>query len=107
MDGWIPEGYLQAETPAGIRLERHEAETAELRTRFEKLSAEVVDLRERNQQLSERESKQRGEIDLLTRENLELRAGARGGGPRAPRRAAASCRAPAGSAAGAYDPLRP
>jgi SH3 domain protein len=34
MDGWIPEGYLQAETPARIRLERHEAETAELRTRF-------------------------------------------------------------------------
>ena len=78
MDGWIPEGYLQAETPAGIRLKRHEAETAELRTRFEKLSAEVVDLRERNQQLSERESKQRAEIDQLTRENLELSAGARG-----------------------------
>ncbi len=78
MDGWIPEGYLQAETPARIRLERHEAETAELRTRFEKLSAEVVDLRSRNEQLSGRESKQRAEIDALTRENLELRAGARG-----------------------------
>ena len=77
-DGWIPEGYLQAETPARILLERHQAETAELRTRFENLSAEVVDLRERNPQLSEQESKQRSEIDLLTRENLELRAGARG-----------------------------
>jgi SH3 domain protein len=78
MDGWIPEGYLQAETPARIRLERYEAETTALRTDFEKLSAEVVDLRDSNQQLSEQESKQRGEIDLLTRENLELSAGARG-----------------------------
>jgi SH3 domain protein len=78
MDGWIPEGYLQAETPARIRLERHEAETAELRARFEKLSAEVADLRSRNQQLSGQESKQRAEVDLLTRENLELRAGTRG-----------------------------
>jgi len=78
MDGWIPEGYLQAEIPARVRLERHEAETAELRTRFEKLSAEVVDLRSNNQQLSEQESKQRAEIDLLTRENLELSVGARG-----------------------------
>jgi SH3 domain protein len=78
MDGWIPEGYLQAETPARIRLERHQAETAELRARFETLSAEVEDLRSRNQQLSEQESKQRNDLDLLTRENLELRAGARG-----------------------------
>ena len=78
MDGWIPEGYLQAETPARIRLERHEAEAADLRTRFEKLSAEVADLRTSNQQLSEQESKQRAELDLLTRENLELSAGARG-----------------------------
>jgi len=78
MGGWIPEGYLQAETPARILLERHEAETAELRTRFEKLSAEVVDLRSSNQQLSEQDSEQRAEIDLVTRENLELSAGARG-----------------------------
>ena len=78
MDGWIPEGYLQAETPARILLERHQAETAELRTRFEKLSAEVVDLRSRNQELSGQGSKNRVEVDLLTRENLELSAGARG-----------------------------
>ena len=78
MQGWIPEGYLQAEAPAGIRLERQEAESKDLHARFEKLSTEVVDLREQNQQLSEQESKQRSEIDALTRENLELRAGARG-----------------------------
>jgi SH3 domain protein len=78
MDGWIPEGYLQAETPARIRLERHEAETAELRTRFEKLSSEVAELRSRNENLSGQEAKQREELDLLTRENIELRAGARG-----------------------------
>jgi len=78
MDGWIPEGYLQAETPARVLLERLQAETQELRTRVEKLSAEVSDLRSRNEQLSGQESEQRAELDTLTRENIELRAGARG-----------------------------
>jgi SH3 domain protein len=77
MEGWIPEGYLQPEAPARIRLERHEAETAELRTRSEKLTKDVGELSNRNQQLSERDSGQQAEIDRLTRENLELRAGAR------------------------------
>jgi SH3 domain protein len=77
MEGWIPAGYLQAEAPARIRLERHEADTSALRERFEKISAEVEELRGRNEQLSKQESSQQSEMQRLTRENLELRAGAR------------------------------
>jgi len=77
LEGWIPAGYLQTEAPARIRLARHEADTADLRERFEKISEEVEELRTRNEQLSTRESAQETEMQRLTRENLELRAGAR------------------------------
>ena len=43
-NGWIPEGYLQTEAPARIRLERHEAETirtAKLENRIERLEFQV------------------------------------------------------------------
>lgn len=76
-EGWIPAGFLQSEAPAAIQLERHLAETAELRDRFGTLSTEVEELRTRNGELSSLESTQSEEIDRLTRENLELHAGAR------------------------------
>ena len=76
-EGWIPAGFLQGEPPAGVRLERHLSETAELRERFATLSTEVEELRSRNGELSSMESTQSEEIDRLTRENVELRAGAR------------------------------
>ena len=76
-NGWIPEGYLQAEAPARIRLERHEAETADLRQRFAAISTEVEELRGRNEELTSRETAGASEVQRLTRENLELRAGAR------------------------------
>ena len=76
-EGWIPAGFLQPEPPAGVQLERHLAETAELRERFSTLSTEVEELRSRNGELSSVEETQSEEIDRLTRENLELRAGAR------------------------------
>lgn len=76
-EGWIPAGFLQAEPPARIRLERFEADTAELRERFGRLSSEVEELRARNQELSAGDEERDAEIARLTRENLELRAGAR------------------------------
>jgi SH3 domain protein len=76
-EGWIPEGFLQAEPPAGIRLERTEAETAEFRSQFESISQRSQELEESNATLSERDATQKQEIETLTRENLELRAGAR------------------------------
>ncbi len=76
-EGWIPAGFLQPEPPAAIQLERHLNETEELRARFSTLSTEVEELRARNGELATAESAQSQEIDRLTRENLELRAGAR------------------------------
>ena len=76
-EGWIPAGFLQAEAPAGVQLERHLAETAQLRERFATLSTEVEELRSRNVELGSVEETQSEEIDRLTRENVELRAGAR------------------------------
>ena len=76
-EGWIPEGYLQPEPPAAQRLAQSEAQTAEFREQFETLSARVAELEARNEELASRDEGQRAEIETLTRENLELRAGAR------------------------------
>lgn len=77
LEGWIPEGYLQAEAPARIQLERHEADTEGLRGRFQTISQEVEELRSRNQELSTQETDLKQQVTRLGRENLELRAGAR------------------------------
>jgi SH3 domain protein len=76
-EGWIPEGFLQPEPPAGIRLARTEAETAEFRSQFDSLTQRRQELEESNATLSERDATQKQEIEQLSRENLELRAGAR------------------------------
>ncbi len=75
--GWIPEGFLQIEPPALIALERRSAELAELRDQMERLSREAEGLREENLSLSSDDDAQKQEIRQLTRENAELRAGAR------------------------------
>ena len=75
--GWVPEGFLQPEPPAYMRLEQTEAETAEFRSQFSSLTERVEQLEQENQQLTESDTAQRAEIETLTRENLELRAGAR------------------------------
>ena len=77
LEGWIPEGFLQGEAPAKILLERHQADTASMRQRFERLDGEVTDLRAKNEELSALQAEQVSEIERLRRENLELRAGAR------------------------------
>jgi SH3 domain protein len=76
-EGWIPAGFLQSEPPAGVVLAAREAETAKLRDRVESLSRSESALREQNQEIAGRDEEQREEITRLTRENLELRAGAR------------------------------
>lgn len=75
--GWVPEGYLQSEPPAVVKLARIETETAELRARAKQLGEDTEKLRGENQQLGTRESEQRTELERLTRDNMELRAGAR------------------------------
>jgi uncharacterized protein YgiM (DUF1202 family) len=75
--GWIPSGYLQASPPASITLVRVEAENAELKERLAELSESEADLRSSNDEISSRDAAQQAEITRLTRENIELRAGAR------------------------------
>jgi len=75
--GWVPEGYLQSDPPAVVKLARIESEAVELRTRTKQLAEDTEKLRGENQQLATRESEQRAELERLTRDNLELRAGAR------------------------------
>lgn len=75
--GWVPDGYLQSEPPAKVKLARIESEAAELRTRSKQLGDDTDKLRGENEQLATRESEQRAELERLTRDNLELRAGAR------------------------------
>jgi SH3 domain protein len=75
--GWVPEGFLQNEPPARVKLARIEGETAELRTNAQQMGQDVEKLRSEHEQLAARESEQRAELERLTRDNLELRAGAR------------------------------
>jgi uncharacterized protein YgiM (DUF1202 family) len=75
--GWVPDGFLQSEPPAVVKLARNESETAELRSRAHALDEEAKKLRSANEQLAASESELRAESQRLTRDNLELRAGAR------------------------------
>ena len=76
-DGWIPAGYLQPEPPAAVRLAQSEAQTSEFRGQFESLVAKSTSLEQENQELAGRDAEQRTQIENLTRENMELHAGAR------------------------------
>ena len=76
-DGWVPEGFLQPEAPASTRLAQSEAQTAEFREQFDTLTSRVSELQATNDELSANDAGQKSEIETLTRENLELKAGAR------------------------------
>jgi SH3 domain protein len=76
-EGWIPEGFLQSEPPAAVRLARSEAQTAEFRSQFDGLSNRVSELEAENASLAERDAQQKTQLEQVTRENVELRAGAR------------------------------
>jgi uncharacterized protein YgiM (DUF1202 family) len=76
-EGWLPAGYLQPDPPARIALSRSQARTSELEAALSALTGETQELRSTNSSLSETDEGQKSEIEHLTRENLELRAGAR------------------------------
>jgi SH3 domain protein len=76
-DGWIPEGYLQGAPPAGMRLAQSEAATEEFREQIDSLAGQVDALGQENASLAARDGEQRAEIERLTGENRELKAGAR------------------------------
>lgn len=76
-EGWIPGGYLQAEPPPAIRVTELQSELEQVRGELESATDELSRLRESNATLASRDGEQRAEIDRLTQENVELRAGAR------------------------------
>jgi SH3 domain protein len=76
-DGWIEDGFLADEPPAAMRLAKNEAQTAEFRGQFGSLTERVKQLETENTQFKEDDAKQKEELQDLTQENLELRAGAR------------------------------
>jgi len=76
-EGWVSAGFLQAGPPAQVELERLERDAEELRRQVAELSEKTTDLRATKDELETDDEKQRLEIDRLTRENYQLRAGAR------------------------------
>ncbi len=76
-DGWIVAGFLQTSPPARIELERLQHETEDLRRQVDDLSQKTTELRTANDEIESQDETQRLEIERLTRENFELRAGAR------------------------------
>ena len=76
-EGWIPVGFLEPEPPPTLRLEKLETEVVELRDQLEQTTQTAASLREANQTLTARDAGQRSEIENITLENMELRAGAR------------------------------
>jgi SH3 domain protein len=76
-EGWVSAGFLQASPPAQVQLERLGREAEELRRQVAELSEETTDLRASKDELESGDEAQRLELDRLTRENFELRAGAR------------------------------
>ncbi len=76
-EGWVSAGFLQSSPPARNELERLEEEAEELRRQVAALSTSAADLQAAKGKLESDDEAQRLEIDRLTRENLELRAGAR------------------------------
>ncbi len=75
--GWVSAGFLQSSPPARVALERLAQETEELRRQVAELSESAADLQAAKAELESDDEAQRIEIDRLTRENIELRAGAR------------------------------
>jgi uncharacterized protein YgiM (DUF1202 family) len=76
-EGWVSAGFLQASPPAQIQLERLKRDAEELRKQVADLSEQTADLRTTNEEIETNDETQKQEIDRLTRENFELRAGAR------------------------------
>ena len=75
-EGWVPEGFLQNEPPATALLADAQGKASELAGRVTALEAQTAKLGEENQSYTQRDTSQRSEIESLTRENLELKAGA-------------------------------
>jgi len=77
ISGWIPEGYLEAEPPPSLQLERTKAQAERLSSDLGTLQSETSELRRTHEIISTQNAEQEAMIKKLTVDNLELRAGAR------------------------------
>jgi SH3 domain protein len=75
-EGWVPEGFLQNEPPASALLADAQGKASELAGKVAALEAQTAQLGTENQSFAERDTSQKKELEALTRENLELKAGA-------------------------------
>jgi SH3 domain protein len=76
-EGWVSAGFLQTSPPAQVELESLKRDTEDLRRQVAELSEQSTELGAIKDGLESNDEEQRLEIDQLTRENFELRAGAR------------------------------
>lgn len=76
-EGWIPEGYLMAQPPPGVRLAELEVRAEELEQQLTKVTQEAEELGATNEILASQDGEQESQIKTLTMENMELKAGAR------------------------------
>ncbi|MCH2171505.1 TIGR04211 family SH3 domain-containing protein [Myxococcota bacterium] len=76
-EGWLPRGYLQADAPAAVMIERNASELVALREELAQNLAQRSELETTNQTLSEREVEQSRTVERLTRENVAFRSGQR------------------------------
>jgi hypothetical protein len=77
ISGWIPVGYLEAEPPPTLQLERTQARAERLAGDLDTLQTETGELRRTHAIISSHNAEQEAMIKKLTVDNLELRAGAR------------------------------
>lgn len=75
--GWIPGGYLMPTPPPLVRVQQLEDEVQELRANLSTVSEEASTLRASNAEIHTQDAARQAELDRLTRENMDLRAGAR------------------------------
>jgi len=75
--GWVPSGFLKAEKPPIVSVEVHESTVTDLQNRLDIATVKNAELEEVNATLSARDTEQRSEVERLTMDNMELRAGAR------------------------------
>jgi SH3 domain protein len=76
-EGWVTAGFLDPEAPAVVNLERLKVDARALKDEIATFKNETAALMKTNEKLTSQDEGQRSEIDRLTRENYELRAGAR------------------------------
>lgn len=73
-EGFIPNGFLQSDVPAAVRLEHVEAKLAQITGKVEEAAKQQERLRAENTELERRDAERESAIERLTAENRELQA---------------------------------